>query len=139
MLARPFHFVTRFEFISVFAAFVLCVSLCAILCFVTFLIQRDLHRTGSENLWSNPVFAMLERFSQVLGVEGRAAFVKIDALAVCNLGHDASEVLSMRTGPDGVGVSAVGTGESIFDTALSCLAHRLRWHTWVPCSIGSGW
>ena len=121
-----------------FAAFVLCVSLCAILCFATFLIQRDLHGAASENPWSNLVFVALARFSQVLGVEGRVASVKI-ALVVCNLGHDDSEVLPMRTGSDGVGVSAVGMGESIFDTALSCLAHRLHWHSWVPCSIGYGW
>ena len=62
-------------------AFVLCVSLCAILYSVIFLIQRDLHRAASENLWSNPVFAASARFSQVSGVEGRAAPVKIDALA----------------------------------------------------------
>ena len=50
ILARPFHSVTRLEFFSVSAAFVLCVRLCAILHSVTFLIQRGLHRAASENL-----------------------------------------------------------------------------------------
>ena len=63
------------------AAFVLCVRLCAILYSVTFLIQRDLHRAASENLWLNPVFGTSAQFSQVSEVEDRAASVKIDALA----------------------------------------------------------
>ena len=63
-------FCNTFGFFSVSAAFVLCVSLCAILCSVTFLIQRDLHRAASENLWSNPVFVASARFSQVSGFEG---------------------------------------------------------------------
>ena len=70
-----------FGFFSVSAALVLCVRLCAILNSVTFLIQRDLHRAASENLWLNPVLAAPARFSQVSEVEGRAASVRIDALA----------------------------------------------------------
>ena len=82
ILARPLYFVTRFEFFSVSIALVLCVSLRAILCSITFLIPRDLHHAASENLWLNPVFAASVRFSQESGVEDRATSVKIDALAL---------------------------------------------------------
>ena len=50
-------------------------------------------------------------------------------MVVCHRENDDSEVLSMRTRSDGVGFSAVETGESIFDTALGTLAHRLHWHS----------
>ena len=39
------------------------------------------------------------------------------------------KVLPMRTGSDGVGASAAGTGESVSDIALSRLAHRLHPHS----------
>ena len=47
-----------------------------------------------------------------------------------------TEVLYVRTGSDGVGATAVRTGESVHDTALGRLGHMLHWHSQVPRSIG---
>ena len=59
-------------------------------------------------------------------------------VVVCHLGDNDSKVLPLRTGSDGVGTSAIGTGESTFDTALSCLVHSLHRYSWVPCFVESG-
>ena len=45
-------------------------------------------------------------------------------MVVCRLGDDDSKVLPLRTGSDGVGPSAVGMGESMFDIALGHLVHK---------------
>ena len=50
-------------------------------------------------------------------------------VVVCRLGNDDYEVLPMGTGPNGVGVSTIEMGESIFNIALSHLAHRLHQHS----------
>ena len=58
---------------------------------------------------------------------------------VCRLGDDDSKVLPLRIGSGGVGTSAVGMGESTFDTAFGRLVHKLHRHSWVPCLVESGW
>ena len=65
------QFCNTFGFFSVSAALVLDVRLCAILYSVTFLIQRDLHRVASENLWLNPVFAASARFLRYQRLKAR--------------------------------------------------------------------
>ena len=55
------------------------------------------------------------------------------AAVVRHLGAEDSKVLPVRTGTDGVGASAVGTGESLHGTALGRLVYGLHWHSQVPC------
>ena len=50
-------------------------------------------------------------------------------MAVYQLGVDHLEVLLMRIGAGGVGASVVGMGESLRDTVLNCVIHRLHWHS----------
>ena len=60
-------------------------------------------------------------------------------MVVCCLGSNDPEVLPMRTGSNDVGASAVETGESNFDSALTRSAHRLYWYSEAPCFNGFGW
>ena len=55
---------------------------------------------------------------------------------VCRLGAEDSKVLPLRIGPDGVGASAVGMGESLYGIAPSRLVHRWHWHSEVSCILG---
>ena len=54
-------------------------------------------------------------------------------------GIEDSKVLPMRTGINGVGVSAIGTGESHRGIAPGNLVYRLHWDSQVPCFIESRW
>ena len=58
---------------------------------------------------------------------------------VYHLGAEDSEVLPVRTGINGVGASAVGTGESLCGTAPGRLVYGLHQHLQVPCFIEPGW
>ena len=44
-------------------------------------------------------------------------------MVVCHLGDDDPEVLSMRTGSDGVGATTVETGESASDATFGRVGH----------------
>ena len=60
-------------------------------------------------------------------------------VVVCRLGVEDSNVLLAKTGIDGVGVSAVGTGKAFRGTALGHLIYRVHWYSQVPCLIEFGW
>ena len=51
---------------------------------------------------------------------------------VCRLGAEDSKVLPARTGTNGVGASAIKTGDSLCGTALGRLVYRLHCHLQVP-------
>ena len=78
--------------------------------------EPESHLTNAPNI--------LEEY--VRWVEGNATAV------VCHLGAEDSKVLLAKMGTDGVGASAIGTGESLCGTALGRLVHRLHWHSQVP-------